>query len=102
MATLLVPDLFHAEMTIPGFDPFRTSSATFRVIAISSAMSILCMFGMRSFTSPYKPPNQDTVFDSKRKKTGTKSVATATSKYVPYGVFLRVQYWCQVSITLLR
>ena len=27
MATLLVPDLFYAEMAIPGFDPFQTSPA---------------------------------------------------------------------------
>ena len=41
------------------------------------------------------------IFYSKRKKTGSKRVAIATSKYLPFGVFLRVQYWCQVSITFL-
>ena len=33
------------------------------------------------------------VYDSEG-KSGTKCVAIATSKYVPCGVFLRVQYWC--------
>ena len=31
----------------------------------------------------------------------TRIAAIATSKNVPCGVFLRVQNWCQVSITLL-
>ena len=35
------------------------------------------------------------------KRSGTNSVAIATPKYAICGVFLRVQYWCQVSITLL-
>ena len=37
---------------------------------------------------------------SARKRSGTKIAAKATSKYTPCGIFLRVQYWCQVSITL--
>ena len=56
MAALLIPDHYHAEMAILGFDPFQTSSAIFRVIGISKAMRILCMFGIGPFTgtSPYK------------------------------------------------
>ena len=84
MATLLVPELFHADMAIPCFDPFQTSSPIFRVIWVSSAMSTLRMFGMTPFTSPCKAINRDIY-----------------NLYVPCGVFLRVQYWCQVSITLL-
>ena len=59
MATLLDPDLFHAEMAIPGLSPFQTSSAVFRVVGISSAKSTLCMFEKRPFTSPYKVINRD-------------------------------------------
>ena len=59
MATLLVPDLFHTEMAIPGFDPFQTSSAIFKVIGISRAMSKLFMFGMRPFTSTYEAISRD-------------------------------------------
>ena len=51
-------------------------------------MSTLCMSRMRPLTSPYKALNHDIC--SQRKKTGTKSVAIATSKYVPCGVLLRV------------
>ena len=54
MATILVPDLFHAEMEILGFYPFQTSSPVLEVIGMSSAMSTLCMFGVRPYTSPLK------------------------------------------------
>ena len=59
MATLLVPDLFYADMAILCFDPFQTSSPIFRVIWVSSAMSTLRMFGMTPFTSPCKAINRD-------------------------------------------
>ena len=52
------------------------------------------MFGKRPCTYRY-----DTCL--KRKKSGTKSVDIATSKYVPCGVFRRVQYWCEFSIIML-
>ena len=58
IATILVPDLFHAGMEIPGFDPLQTASAMFRVTGISRAASTLCVFGMRPFTS-YKARNRD-------------------------------------------
>ena len=35
-----------------------------------------------------------------RKRTGTKSVAIATSKYAPCDVFPRVHYYCQDSVAL--
>ena len=54
MATILVPDLFHAEMEIPGFYPFQTSSPFLEVIGMSSAMSTLCVFDVRPFTSAFK------------------------------------------------
>ena len=59
IATHSIPDLFHAEMAMPGFDPFQTSSTVFKVIVISSAMSTLRMFVIRPFTSPYKAINRD-------------------------------------------
>ena len=41
-------------------------------------------------------------FDFIEKGTGTEHVAIATSKFVPSGIFLRVQHPCQVSITVLH
>ena len=45
---------------------------------------------------------QMVIFDFKEEETGTKHVASASSKCVPSGIFHMVQYPCQVSIALLH
>ena len=43
---------------------------------------------------------QMVIFDFKEERTGTEHVVIATSKYVPSGIFHRVQHPCQVLMAL--
>ena len=94
MAALLVPDLLNAEMTIPVFIFFKPHSPhPHRDIKCNEDIMYVWITTMY-----FSIKSQKLKYSVQRvKRPGIKSVAIATPKYAPCGVFLRVQYYCQVS-----